>query len=296
MTHNPTFSLIIPTYNRADFILKTIESALAQDFSDYEIIVIDDGSTDQTETVVRNISNGKIKYFKKNNAERGAARNTGVQIANGKYITFLDSDDILFPNHFSTAFDFLTANKSPDVFHLAYQIINAEGAVIKKVNNLKSINQDIISGNPLSCMGVFVRQDVMRENLFNEDRDLSGLEDWELWIRIAANHTILACNKITSAIIQHSQRSVMEANPDKLIRKGEKFIHYVLSDKNNQQVYGNALRKTSASAKTYVALHLAMSNAPKKMIWNFLKEGVSDDVGELFSKRFLVILKLMMGL
>jgi hypothetical protein len=145
-------------------------------------------------------------------------------------------------------------------------------------------------------MGVFVRQDVMRDNLFNEDRYLSGLEDWELWIRIAAKHTILACHEITSAIVEHSQRSVLENNYDKLIQKGEKFIHYVMKEKNNQQVYGRDLQKTSASVLTYIALHLAISKAPNNMVWHYLKAGVLDNAGELFRKRFLVILKLMMGL
>ncbi|MEO7989469.1 MAG: glycosyltransferase [Chryseolinea sp.] len=296
MTRNPFFSVVIPTYNRADFIQKTINSVLAQHFSDFEIVVVDDGSTDGTEAIVRNTSDERIKYHKKDNAERGAARNAGIQIAKGNYITFLDSDDILYSHHLSTAFDFLSTHKSPDVFHLAYQIINSEGIVLKKLDTLKSINQDIISGNPLSCMGVFVRQDIMRANLFNVDRKLSGLEDWELWIRIGAKHTIIACNTITSAIIQHDQRSVLENNFDKLILKAERFIQYVSNDKNNQQAYGRDLRKTTASVKTYVALHLAMSNAPKKMVWKYLKEGISENSNELFRKRFLVILKLMAGL
>lgn len=296
MTRNPFFSIVIPTYNRAGFIQKTILSVLAQDFSDFEIIVVDDGSTDNTKTVVQNILDERVRYHRKDNAERGAARNTGIQISKGNYITFLDSDDIVYSNHLSTAFDFQFVNKSPDTFHLAYQIISSDGIVLKKIDTLKSINQDIVSGNPLSCIGVFVRQDVMRANLFNEDRDLSGLEDWELWIRIAAKHIIIACDTITSAIIQHDQRSVLENNFDKLILKTEKFIQYVLSDKINQRAYGLRLRKIEASAKTYVALHLAISKAPKKMVWKYLTEGISENSGELFRKRFLVILKLMAGL
>lgn len=296
MTSNPFFSIVIPTYNRANLIQRAIDSVLAQEFSDFEVIVLDDGSTDNTEEVVRGISDKRLTYFKKNNAERGAARNAGIQLAKGNYITFLDSDDIVYTNHFSTAFDFLSLNNSPDVFHLAYQIINSDGLPLKKINALKSINHEIIKGNPLSCIGVFVKQEVMRTNLFNEDRALAGLEDWELWIRIGSQHTILACNTITSAIVQHDQRSVLETNCEKLILKAEKFIQYISSNQNNVRKYRKNLRKTTASVKTYVALHLAMSEAPKKLVWKYLKEGVYDNAGELLRKRFLVILKLMVGL
>ena len=71
------FSVIIPTYNRSQFILKTIQSVLEQTYKDFEVIVIDDGSTDDTEEVVKSISNPQLSYYKKVNAERGAARNLG---------------------------------------------------------------------------------------------------------------------------------------------------------------------------------------------------------------------------
>src|SRR5437763_11554370 len=92
------FSIIIPTYNRASMIEKTIQSALNQSYSDYEIIIVDDGSTDNTEQVVLSIKDARIFYFKKENAERAAARNYGAHRAKGDYITFLDSDDVLYPS------------------------------------------------------------------------------------------------------------------------------------------------------------------------------------------------------
>jgi glycosyltransferase involved in cell wall biosynthesis len=290
------FSIVIPTYNRAEFIQKAIRSILNQSFSDFEIIIVDDGSTDQTEAIVKDILSERLRYIKIKNSERGAARNAGIKMATGRYISFLDSDDILYTNYLSTAFDFLSTNQFPGALHVAYEIITSEGAVLKKVNTLKSINKEIIQGNPLSCIGVFIREDVMRVNLFNEDRDLSGLEDWELWIRIAAGHIIFACNIIGSAIVHHDHRSVLDSNSEKLFLKAERFLHYVLNNKNISQVYGRELRKTSASVKTYVALHLAISKASNRIVWRYLKAGVSDYKGELFRRRFWVVIKLMIGL
>ena len=89
----PFFSIIIPVYNREVLIRKSIQSALNQDFIDFEIIVIDDGSTDGTALAVKQFSDSRVKYFYQTNQERSAARNNGVLKSKGKFICFLDSDD-----------------------------------------------------------------------------------------------------------------------------------------------------------------------------------------------------------
>ena len=92
----PTVSVIIPTFNRADLIAQAIDSVLHQTCSDYEIIVVDDGSTDDTETVVRAYGE-RVRYVWTPNGGTGHARNVGMQHARGRYLTFLDSDDLLYP-------------------------------------------------------------------------------------------------------------------------------------------------------------------------------------------------------
>ena len=100
---NPFFSIIIPTYNRANFIFLTLTSVLNQICKNYEVIIVDDGSTDNTEEVVQGfIKNNNLIYFhyyQKVNEERGVARNYGIKKAKGQWITFLDSDDLFYPNH-----------------------------------------------------------------------------------------------------------------------------------------------------------------------------------------------------
>jgi glycosyltransferase involved in cell wall biosynthesis len=91
---NPTVSVVIPTYNRADKVGKTIDSALAQTFTDYEVIVVDDGSSDETGRVLRNVYGDRIRYFFQNNQGVSVARNKGIAEARGEWIAFLDSDDL----------------------------------------------------------------------------------------------------------------------------------------------------------------------------------------------------------
>jgi len=97
----PFFSVIIPTYNRAKAILEATGSVLNQSFVDFELLVIDDGSTDNTKELVTEIAkkDERLIYIYQNNAERSAARNCGINLSKGKYICFLDSDDIYLPNH-----------------------------------------------------------------------------------------------------------------------------------------------------------------------------------------------------
>ena len=92
------FSVIIPTYNRAGLIGKAIDSVLAQTFADWELLIIDDGSTDNTRQIVEAYTDRRVKYIYQENAERSAARNNGVAQAAGKYICFLDSDDYCLPD------------------------------------------------------------------------------------------------------------------------------------------------------------------------------------------------------
>jgi glycosyltransferase involved in cell wall biosynthesis len=90
------FSVVIPTYNRAELLRKTLESAFAQEFQDYEIIVVDDGSTDDTDQVLEAFG-GKLRVFHRKNGGAGAARNLGAKNSTGQYLAFLDSDDLWFP-------------------------------------------------------------------------------------------------------------------------------------------------------------------------------------------------------
>jgi glycosyltransferase involved in cell wall biosynthesis len=96
---NPKVSVIIPTYNRANLLPRAIKSVLNQTFQDFELIVVDDGSTDNTRKVVEEFQKGdsRVKYFYKENGGPGSARNFGLKNAKGNFVIFLDSDDMFLP-------------------------------------------------------------------------------------------------------------------------------------------------------------------------------------------------------
>ncbi len=155
---DPYISIIIPCYNRASFLEKTIPEILNLDYPDYEVIVVDDGSTDNTGAIFDKIKAPNLSYFKKRNEERAAARNYGAERAKGDYITFLDSDDQLYPQALKYAAAALKEKDYPAFFHIAYDI-GTETEVAKSVNDIKDNDPLLfIKGNPLSCIGVFIEK------------------------------------------------------------------------------------------------------------------------------------------
>ncbi len=292
MKSDVAFSIIIPTYNRANFIEKTIQSALDQTFLNFEVIVVDDGSTDNTEIVVSQIKDSRLFYHKKENAERGAARNYGRKLAKGFYITFFDSDDLLYPNHLETAWKIIQKYNSPEWLHLGYEIITPQNKLLKSVNNLAGdLNRSLINGNFLSCNSIFIRNDIAEENPFNEDRSLSALEDWELWLRMASKYKIHNCKTVTSAIINHDLRSVLETQTDKLINRVNSLMKYVLTNSEVTTFYKKDFHKFKASCFTYIALHIALTKKDRLLTVKYLLKGIVENPNCIFTRRFLATIK-----
>ncbi len=121
------FSIIIPTYNRAATLVTALRSVVEQTFDDWELIIVDDGSTDNTETIVNKLmlKHQKINYKKIIHSGHAAAKNYGIELASGNYITFLDSDDKYRPEHLQTYADIIF-QENPDLIHGNPEIIGNE--------------------------------------------------------------------------------------------------------------------------------------------------------------------------
>jgi glycosyltransferase involved in cell wall biosynthesis len=288
------FSIIIPTYNRSPFLKIAVDSILDQSYGDFEIIIVDDGSTDDTEKMVQSeySSNSKIKYIKQQNTERGAARNNGAKIAAGDYVTFFDSDDMMYPNHLEEANLFIENNNNPELFHLNYEIQNSAGKTTGHGRNLNSTaNRELIFGNFLSCNGVIIRKDIAFLNPFIEDRTMAAFEDWELWLRMASQYPIHCVNKITTIIINHDERSVITTDKNKLIKRVEALLMNVLNNKHITNYYKNNIHKFKSSCYTYVALHIALTKKNRVTTIKYLIKGIKESPATIFSRRLLAIVK-----
>jgi glycosyltransferase involved in cell wall biosynthesis len=293
MIMKPFFSIIVPTYNRADLIKKTLDSLLAQQYELFEIIVVDDGSTDNTEEIVGAIKDPRIAYYKKNNAERAAARNFGAAVAKGDFVNFFDSDDIALPNHLQEAAVLISKHEQVDWFHLAYAWANPDAVVFKKVNQFKgeTLNNIMASGNPLSCNGVFIKKELMLQHPFNEERALSASEDYELWCRLAARYPLYYSNTITSLVIDHDLRSVRTIQGEKLIQRLELLIQFLEADKQTVAYFAKRFDQIKMDANSYIALHLANEPRYKLTSIQYLCKALFDSVSLLQTKRFYATLK-----
>jgi glycosyltransferase involved in cell wall biosynthesis len=124
----PVVSVVIPTHDRADLVLEAVNSVLVQDYTDYEIIVVDDGSSDETEHVLsRLIQNGIIRYYYQNNQGEAAARNFGIIMSKGEFVAFLDSDDLFEPKKLGRQVEYLRAHPEVGLVHSSFVKFNNLG-------------------------------------------------------------------------------------------------------------------------------------------------------------------------
>ena len=259
------FSVIIPTYNRAAFITKSIESVVNQKYINYEIIIVDDGSDDGTEEVIKRHKFNKLSFYRIQNSERASARNYGMSKANGSYITFLDSDDLFNGDYLANAYESIKKFDQPDFLHLAYVSMDAEiGKVIRKFIIKNDDILCLVKGNPLSCIGIFLKREITENYRFNEDRNLSGSEDWELWLRIAANYGLKTDNRISGALMVHKSRSVFNYPEERLVLRKNIALNYAFEDPAVREKFGPHKVAMEAFCDSYISLHLVLSGKNSK--------------------------------
>lgn len=187
---NPKISIILPTYNGEKYIKRAIESVISQSFSDWELIVINDGSIDNTRKVLEPyLKNEKITYLFQENGGQAVAREKGISIAEGFYIAFIDDDDEwIDKDKLQKQVEFLEKNKD-------YVLVGTGGIVVDESRNKivnynvsesdLSIRKNILLKNPFIQSSVVVRKDALyKVGLFLMEKYIRGNEDYNLWLRI----------------------------------------------------------------------------------------------------------------
>ncbi|HEV7334080.1 MAG TPA: glycosyltransferase family A protein [Flavisolibacter sp.] len=291
--NSPFFSIVVPTFNRASLIVRTLESLKRLEYTNYEIIIVDDGSTDNTSEVVKPFLDERTRYHRKENSERAASRNFGAKISKGEYINFFDSDDIALPNHLAEAAKLVQSHRRIEWFHLGFAWSTPEGKIFKEVNNFRgeTLNNLLPDGNVLSCNSVFIRKDIICSNHFNEDRDLSASEDYELWLRLAAKYPLYYTNTITSHIIDHDLRSVHKTNLEKLELRINLLLFYLKQNTEVMKHYEKVFGRIKAEGLSYIALHIAHERKHKKVALKYLLGSVVANPAFIKRKRFYAIIK-----
>lgn len=185
----PAVSIIIATYNKGAFIKKAIESVLGQSYKQLEIIIIDDGSTDNTKKIVSPyLQAGKIKYIYQKNSGSAVARNRGIKFAQGKYIAILDSDDFWVDKQkLEKQVNFLEKNSEYSLVGGGMIIINKKGKKIGKYippETDNDIRKLILIKNPFAHSTVLFRKDKWELTKGYISRQISSTDEWSLWLEM----------------------------------------------------------------------------------------------------------------
>lgn len=217
---DPLVSVILPTYNRANLIKRAINSVLNQTYKNLELIIIDDGSTDETEDIIKGMKDKRIRYFKYvQNRGVSYARNKGILLAKGSLIAFQDSDDIWLKDKLERQIQIMI-NTTPDVgvvYTGFWQIYDANRIYIpsKEIKSREGyILKNLINGNFVGTPTMLVKRDCFnRVGLFDES--LPRLNDWELCIRLAQHYKFLLIDE--PLVIAHISKDSISRDDKKLI-------------------------------------------------------------------------------
>lgn len=183
-------SIIIPTYNRASTLKRCIESLLDQTYSDFEIIIVDDNSRDNSEAIIKNISDPRIKYLRhEKNLGANAARNTGIKHAVGELIAFQDSDDEWFNNKLEIQMKELNESGADIVASSFIRYMEGKRKVLPKENiNDEELSKRLLYKNYISTQTILGKANCFKDNEF--DNKLPRFQDWELMIRLSRKYKI----------------------------------------------------------------------------------------------------------
>ncbi len=208
-------SVVIPTYNSSMFILDAVESVYKQNYPVEEIIVVDDGSTDNTCRLLESHRN-RIKYVYQDNAGPGAARNRGVALASGDWIAFLDSDDRWEPNHIEKLIEASKRNTNAVMVYCGKRFVDAEGKMLDHIPLQKKfpsgwIFKDLFYANYISSTSVVMirRATFLGVGGFDEKFRFIA-EDYDLWIRVAAVAPIIGVPEYTVLYRRHENNLTLQ--------------------------------------------------------------------------------------
>ena len=210
----PFFSIIIPLYNKEKFIENTIQSALGQSFEDFELIVVNDGSTDTSLELVNKLKDKRIKTYSISNAGVSKARNFGIQKATSKLIVFLDADDLWKNNHLQELYKLRKAHPHCGLYAMGYtkKFDNADPihAHYFGLEKHSGVVDDFFLSSIVDCIAwtsALMVPKIVFQKLGGFNDGLKTSEDTEMWIRIALNYPVAFCWKMTACKVQRSDEN-----------------------------------------------------------------------------------------
>ena len=227
MNNTDLISVIIPTYNRAHLIKRSVDSVLNQTYKNLELIIVDDGSTDNTKEIIDSINDNRIVYVKQENQGASAARNTGIDLAKGRYISFQDSDDVWLLDKLEVQIQRLKENNADVVFGKKFVFGNLRRRIEPKQPKegfLKKSDLPLTLGTAT----LFGKREIFLENKF--DTTIRCLVDFELALRINKKYSVYCIDR--PLINNYIQQDSISIHPElsltyleKIFKENKNFIN-----------------------------------------------------------------------
>ena len=260
-------SIIMPAFNASKTIFDSINSVQSQTYQNWEMIIIDDGSTDNTKDIITPfLSDYRIKYLRQLNSGPSIARNNGINKAQGKYLAFLDSDDLWKPNKLDIQIKYLDNNPNFGLIHTNYSTFEND---IKNCKRFKQSSwfskwpgyERLLIFDSIGTLTVLTETELIK-SLGGFRKDLFGTEDWDLWIRVSKETKISKLNEDTA---------YYRINPDGLSQSFDK--HLIELDKvYNQHVFQSKIQnKIKYAANSVYSFRKAKNFFKKKNYLFFLR-------------------------
>jgi len=226
----PRVSICIPTFNRKDYLAQTLASVYSQTYTNYEVIVVDDGSTDATGDFIRQAQYDRMRYYWQKNAGDAAARNKLIGLAQGEFITFIDSDDLLLPDSVERMVEAMDSASDDVIVYGPYLRIDEHGTVCGRSKRkilrsgyiTKYLFQDI---QVHSCGSMFPRKALVKAGGFDES--LKVCSDYDLWLRLSLEYRFIAIPDPTFKRRRHSENlsTICAKNQIKELEVLERFYY-----------------------------------------------------------------------
>ncbi len=271
----PFFSIVIPLFNKADQIRQTIKSVLGQSYRNFEVIVINDGSTDNSDVVVKKFEDQRIQLYTTENNGVSHARNYGVEKSNGDLIAFLDADDIWLPEHLNELSKLYSNYPNCGMYCTNYDKVFFEKSTLKTKfdgigNSHFGLVEDYFKASTIDSIG-WTSSLAIPKKVFLEfngfDLKLKSIQDLDLWIRIALKHKVVFSAKVTALkkINNLENHLSMQRELNDTVEFTERFLEH---EKNND------------SLKHYMDINRFSAAIERKMVkdmrsFNFLKKRIN---------------------
>lgn len=229
-------SIVIPAYNAEKTVIETLESVVNQTYKNIEVIVVDDGSSDNTFNVIKEFAKayGNMKVLSKNNEGLPATRNYGFQYVTGEYLVFLDADDLLDASYVSSCVEQYHNNSQLDIVYTQTQLFERETGLMESWDYSK---ESILWTNCFTATAMMKSENLKAIGLY--DTNLKFAEDWEMWIRMTAHFDNVY--KINKPLFYYRKRHTKDSMTDENRKQNisdESWLyiynkHYSLYKKNN---------------------------------------------------------------